>query len=164
MRNFYRCRSCLSVVAVDGKMPHGAVCGACGRSGWWHMGEVHQDRLVKVEDRCACDDRCTSARGPKCNCRCGGKNHGTHLVVTVVTDQGKVPLVKVPSSDEAHRIADEWDAATSGIRAELDELMNTRGWLPQEKFNRKLSLQWRLSRAAKLKTHAARLKLLAEGR
>lgn len=23
-----------------------------------------------------CDSRCTSARGPQCDCSCGGKNHG----------------------------------------------------------------------------------------
>lgn len=25
---------------------------------------------------CPCDGRCTSAKGPNCDCSCGGKNHG----------------------------------------------------------------------------------------
>jgi hypothetical protein len=27
-----------------------------------------------------CDDRCTHARGDKCECSCGGKNHGIYRI------------------------------------------------------------------------------------
>jgi len=158
-RFFHRCKACLTVVATEGRMPAKAECAACGRAGWWFMGEVHVDRLVKVEERCACDDRCTSATGPKCGCKCGGANHGTGRVVTVVLDQGGVPRVATPASDEARRIADEWEAARTPLVEELMRL-NAGGWLPPESFNRKLSLQWRLLKANKLKTHAARLRAL----
>jgi hypothetical protein len=30
----------------------------------------------RVSDTVLCDERCTSARGHKCECSCGGLNHG----------------------------------------------------------------------------------------
>lgn len=29
-----------------------------------------------IETDSPCDERCTSAKGPECNCQCGGINHG----------------------------------------------------------------------------------------
>lgn len=159
MRHFYRCKGCLTVVAVEERLPAKAECAACGRGLWWHMGEVQRDRLVHVEHQCPCDERCTGALGPKCSCSCGGKNHGSGRVVRVLVDQGPIPRVEVPASEDARRIADEWEAAVAPMRAELTAL-RAGGWLPSDQFNRKLSLEWRLSRASKLKTHAARLKAL----
>jgi len=43
----------------------------CGRE--WHYRTIDG---VKSE-RHPCDERCTSAKGHKCECSCGGKNHGS---------------------------------------------------------------------------------------
>ena len=32
--------------------------------------------IGKVNSRRACDGRCTGATGPRCECACGGENHG----------------------------------------------------------------------------------------
>ena len=88
-RYCYRCTDCLAVFFVEGaELPHlECACGGKVES----MGRVYRDRLVTESIRCACDSRCTGARGPSCNCKCGGENHGSNAVVTVVTDHGAVP-------------------------------------------------------------------------
>lgn len=35
-----------------------------------------------------CDARCTGAKGPNCECSCGGKNHGNDFMVGVTADLG----------------------------------------------------------------------------
>ena len=113
-RQFYRCEDCLAVVAMDGSRREletgwdklGAACGACGGR-MEHMGQVGSDphRLVKLSERSQCDDRCTMAVGPKCECKCGGENHGSRLIVVVTLDAGERPTV-TPSRDIArHRLA-----------------------------------------------------------
>lgn len=53
------------------------------------MGKVgSQNRLMAPADRCRCDRRCTGARGPNCECKCGGKNHGSEHLATVRRDDG----------------------------------------------------------------------------
>lgn len=57
------------------------------------MGKVgSKNRLMETEERCKCDARCTNARGPNCECSCGGANHGSNKVVTVQRDVGPVPV------------------------------------------------------------------------
>jgi len=109
-RWFLRCPDCLSVAAVDAAgPPHGTVCNVCSVR-FELMGRVSVDRLVKTELRCPCDDRCTCASGPKCSCHCGGKNHGSGLVIEVQIDAGGVPRVTPPDARAAQR-RDEWRAA-----------------------------------------------------
>lgn len=49
------------------------LCRSCGR---------HISTWTKVQGRFSparqCDDRCTSATGYKCECQCGGRNHGSN--------------------------------------------------------------------------------------
>lgn len=47
-----------------------AVCSGCGRFMDWNFLDA-----VTV-DTVRCDARCTNARGHKCDCSCGGENHG----------------------------------------------------------------------------------------
>ena len=99
-KHYYRCADCLTVAATveklaDGRDTYGyptgrpaAVCDACG-GGIEYMGEVHRDTLHTSKGWAPiCDGRCTHATGPSCDCKCGGKNHGSHLVVEVVTVSG----------------------------------------------------------------------------
>lgn len=57
------------------------------------VGRTRAGRLLTPEERSPCDGRCTNARGPNCDCRCGGANHGSRRVVTVwrCADAGRVP-------------------------------------------------------------------------
>ena len=110
MRHYYRCADCLSVVAADAKIQpvqippsysysHGE-CGACGGR-IECLGEVCRDHLVRRELCVPCDARCTGAIGPHCECQCGGENHGSHRVVEVVVETGKLPRVMVPGDARA---------------------------------------------------------------
>ena len=120
-RNFYKCRQCLGVFAIDGQRQR-AHCD-CGAGELDHMGAVQRDRLVIERDRCACDHRCTDATGPSCNCRCGGENHGTHRTVHVVIDNGAVPRISAPDS-LAQRLAvrQEYLTAIEHARARIAQL------------------------------------------
>jgi len=174
---FVRCCDCLAVVAVpDGEMPRRIVrdgypvCGACGGR-VESMGQVHRDRLVVVSERSVCDDRCTCARGPSCDCKCGGKHHGTKLTVKVRRDLGPEPVVMVQATGVLLRIADELRQARERAFAAVDALPGARfadaamgGWLPPEKFQ--AVRRWRELRADVVaalrgKIHRVRLAKLA---
>lgn len=124
-RHFYRCRVCLSIVAVDGA-PWGhqdVGCGVCGRSQWHYMGRVAPSgRLMVDHVASVCDERCTCARGPLCDCRCGGKNHGAGMLVVVnVADVGAIPTVTPPRDRGAAKtIADEWSTTETQALAAIE--------------------------------------------
>lgn len=109
-RSFYRCADCLSVVATTGR--HNRLqCGAC-EGQMEYMGNVTPaKRLAKTVTQCACDDRCTQARGPSCDCHCGGRFHGSKLTVTVTKDAGPVPVANLTSKIAAQARAAEYHAA-----------------------------------------------------
>jgi hypothetical protein len=50
-------------------------CFACGA--WRWNGKRVQGFVTDHK----CDDRCTEAKGIRCECACGGKNHGKGLLV-----------------------------------------------------------------------------------
>lgn len=105
-RFFYRCPSCLVVLAVD-EQNNNLHCETC-REGekvarMEFMGRVQADNLVREYDKPVCDDRCTSARGPVCVCRCLGANHGSHMWVTVKETIAGVPSVSAPKDAEKYR-------------------------------------------------------------
>lgn len=132
-RHFYRCSDCLGVVAVSesteyrterGYVAYGT-CGSCGGS-MEYMGRTSRDRLVKDHLLCPCDDRCTSALGPHCSCRCGGENHGSNMVVAVTRDQGGIPhfgslnAIKARAEAEYYRglcaqFNEAWEARYRGV-------------------------------------------------
>jgi len=126
-RHFYKCPNCLGVFAVEGprvkiiinNYRSGPQCD-CGSATIW-MGRVERDRLIRKEDHCACDSRCTDATGPHCNCSCGGVNHGTHRTVQVLIDGGKVPFVHMPDVEERLRIARELKEAKEAAKARIED-------------------------------------------
>lgn len=167
-RWFYRCLDCLSVVAteqspmIDRRTGRGSeVCGLCG-GGMESMGRVERDRLVTDSERCACDDRCTYATGPKCNCKCGGENHGTKRTVAVRVDHGVFPVLCVPDSSKARQIAEEWRSALVPVLAVRDAIISRKnaGWIPRSDYDRMMDLCRIVSRARAARTHAGRMKIL----
>ena len=162
-RWFVRCATCLAVSAVEEHPNIGDwQCGICGGS-FESMGRVERDRLIHEHTAAICDDRCTSARGPICCCKCGGKYHGSHMVVRVVRDAGPVPTVTPNSGREQARLnADEYRRMVDAARALLDPLTasRARGYLPAAEFDRMRALQAALRKAYAARIHAARVKAL----
>ncbi len=127
------------------------------------MGRVERDRLIHEHTAAICDARCTSARGPICNCKCGGQHHGSHRVVRVVRDAGPVPTVTPSTGREQARLnAAEYVALREAARTLLDPLLasKSRGYLPAGEFDRMRRLQAALRKAYEARTHAARVKAL----
>lgn len=173
---------------------HGYSCGRCGE--WFFTadrlpatdcpicegrlacrGVVKPDRRVTFDvELSACDDRCTGAKGVKCDCQCGGRNHGSHRTVTVTVTAGiaRVDLdhpgrLEVLRSKRLPLIA-EAETLAAGIVARLevdyrDVLADYRAgrWLPSGDFQR--VRRWQDYRAGirhanALKTPEGRLKAL----
>lgn len=117
-----RCSGCLSVAFVECTTSEAfsghPVCDLCeGRVEI--MGEVQGAAIGHTVTCAACDGRCTHAKGPSCDCPCGGANHGTGATVERFVAEGKAPRVRFVATDAARAIAAEWAAQ----RAEAAELV-----------------------------------------
>lgn len=174
-RHFYRCVGCLEVVAVDGVLErsadyaHGdlslATCCVCGER-FEYMGRVgRHGRLVGDRVECKCDDRCVNARGPRCLCECGGKNHGAGLAgyVRFVVDRGAAPVLE-HATPERRALAlarrQEYVAALAPLRARYDAIVARGGWLPADQFAERGRLRRVFAKARAARTHAGRMKAL----
>jgi len=82
------------------------------------MGRTERARLVKDENGSPCDARCTHARGPSCECKCGGANHGSGLLVAVTLDQGGIPVAHV--APDARVKADQFRSLAASVRAGIE--------------------------------------------
>lgn len=176
-RHFYRCIDCLSVVATETKIqpvqiPPAYVysfceCGACGGR-IEYTGEVERDRLQKTAFTVPCDSRCTNAFGPRCDCQCGGANHGSHRVVEVVVEVGKVPRLIVP--EDAKVKGEAYRALVQAVQNALQtrygrvfqakrngEYLNVADWFLYVEGQR---LQNRIHEAREFRSHVARNKKL----
>ena len=162
-RYFVRCTTCLAISAVDELPdPYTWKCGVCD-GGIEIMGHVERNRLVQTSYVSPCDDRCCFARGPHCDCQCGGKNHGSKLLVRVTRDVGAVPRVTPATGREQARInAAEYRALREAAMALLDPLLASkrRGYLPAAEYDRMRKLQAANRKAHEARTHTARVKAL----
>jgi hypothetical protein len=168
--HFYRCTDCLSICTSaeqlsyrhhDGYIVAGGKCGACDGT-LEYLGRTERDRLIKEHEACPCDDRCTSARGPNCSCRCGGENHGSNMTVTVRIDQGGIPVALIDPAArlkaEEYRAAKQgfWDAWNRRYRAITDK-KNRGEWI--DAFSVYLDGQYlarAFNKALALRTHGSR--------
>ncbi len=149
-----RCRDCLTVAFAELDANEAAVaheCSACaGRIEI--MGEVFGALIGRREYCSACDDRCTNAKGPNCDCPCGGKNHGSGAVVEVKRITGKAPVATMRAKVACLKAAEEWRAMVR----QYDAKVATAGpWV------RSTARRMRLDAASK-RTHAARLRIMRE--
>jgi len=92
---YHKCSHCLC--AFSSTEPKIDECD-CNSDEVVCMGKVYGNTYKQVENRPACDGRCTGACGPHCDCSCGGVNHGTGRMVATVIREGKVKVVD-PSAD-----------------------------------------------------------------
>lgn len=82
-RFFYRCGRCLFrfTADVEGRNPPNVEgCPVCNNSRVECLGST-QGRVVLTVP---CDAKCVFAIGKTCDCSCGGKNHGSGLLVPVI--------------------------------------------------------------------------------
>lgn len=166
-RWYFRCPDCLSVSAIDAdREPASARCSCCDVP-VEGLGRVFRERLVRDEERCACDERCTCAQGPRCNCRCGGENHGSGLVVTVQIDAGGIPRITPPDARAIIR-RDEWRAMLAKVReaapgARESRIKASGGYLDAHEYRKYCDgLAWHraIRRARGLRTHHGRMAAL----
>lgn len=171
-RSYYKCRECLvPVVIVDSA--GGEIACVCGGK-LRFMGDIRERSrgavFVTQHEETVCDDRCTGAIGPSCNCPCGGVNHGTGRTVTVETVQGKVQIVTEDASAQTKRAAE--------LRASLAIVMSLAEGRPcwsalqaykaqrfvrnVEQLNRAIEFSRALAHARNLGTHPGRLRALAQ--
>jgi hypothetical protein len=127
--NYWKCPDCLTTCTIKEKdcmiqgyfgiRPAETAC-ACGGK-MEHMGYVTQSKWFnKTEEKCACDERCTHAQGPSCDCKCNGANHGTGMTIEIITETGKIRIKEI--SPEAIRRAEEFRAA----KAKMSDTFNHR--------------------------------------
>lgn len=202
-RHFLRCPDCLGVWAVELQIPtregiaangpwarhaaeqeafKGALTGGCPYNCGTdlvpeHMGQLFGDHLSRLDGaEAACDSSCTHARGPKCECPCGGTNHGVGILadIEVRSDQGKASArfrAAPKSAGQAVARRAEWlallaevEAAVAPLKLRRDALLNRKhagAWLSSEEFSALCDLKRDLARAcaiADLKTHSGRVK------
>lgn len=161
-RWFVRCRDCFSIAAITEQPSTCEMCCGLCHGPIEVMGRVERDRLVRDSYEAPCDDRCTNARGPRCDCKCHGQNHGTKRIVHIVRDCGPVPRVQMPANFKARRIAAEWRTARTFAREALDRLLEHRraGWLDRADYDRMRTLQDALHHAYTARTHDGRIRAL----
>jgi hypothetical protein len=69
-------------------------CPLCGEKALRYMGRVQRKNLVKDITKSVCDERCTNARGPHCDCFCGNVNHGTKKLIVFNKVVGRLEVVE----------------------------------------------------------------------
>lgn len=183
-RWFLRCSDCLTVLAIEHPRkvydrtgyvlpPESIECGACGGK-LEAMGRVARRGFVvgqTLEVPEGCDERCTFASGPKCECPCGAVHHGAGVLVTV-DRTGKTPRATTLRHEEARARAAEYRAALEAAlerirplgKADYDRKMSG-AWLEGAAYGRAmdyLDLLLAVGHAKHLRTHKGRLARLAK--
>ena len=116
MLNYFKCMDCLTAFTSESEDVD--IC-ACGGKVIF-MGQVHGFFYGHKEDKCECDERCSDAQGPTCNCKCGGINHGTGLRIEVLKLNGKI---KVKTLDEKSILrATEWREIMTEVKNRFDKI------------------------------------------
>lgn len=139
------------------------------------MGRVHfvngEKHTVEDQYLTPCDDRCTHAAGPKCDCHCGCKNHGSKRVIHVVRDMGTAPACVMPEKDKMLALAIEYRNGRDRIHEAWKTLLNTyngrrgqRAWpyLDETDYRKMKALEKAYFKVMKLRTQKSRMKLIAE--
>lgn len=157
-RYYYRCPICLSVQALEIEDLIKVKCSICNIE-MKSMGFVHEESLVEVELRSPCDLRCTQAFGPKCDCKCQGKNHGSFLIVETIKVVGDIPKIPIRDPFAYFRRKEFLEASE---RAEKRCEIRGTSYLQQGgEYEWKIrSLMQELMMARKMESHKPRLKKL----
>ena len=174
MLTYFRCPTCLATTTVDTNEAasfYQPECGICGGT-LERLGEVHQSTWVETGIRCVCDDRCTNAQGPNCECSCGGVNHGIGSKgdIEYVRATGKVKVTPKDAATIAKHLAqsEEFKAAYAAAQARYEaklgktaELRRNGTWLPRSEWDALTNAQKALRDAKKSKVQKLRIKKCA---
>lgn len=176
-----RCTQCLRVAFAESPQePKFGPCALC-RGAVECMGYVRAGSNVAWTDheRTACDERCTNAPGFKCECSCGGVNHGTGATVEYQTGQ---PLPRTQRDADAKLFAKvgEWRKAKADawrrvrrnpdyrrLRAACAVARRTGRfpWLERDEWDRTergKALVYLIRKASAMRSHAGRMKAISE--
>ena len=144
--HYYKCLDCLEVMTTE-KYLYEQPCVFCGGR-LSYMGQVERERVVETQFLTPCDDRCTGAQGPKCNCHCGGANHGSNLIIKVERDRGAAQEMNPVTTERCKaakaRVAEFCEikqlflAAYSKKFGEIERRKKNREWLSNEDFSKML--------------------------
>ena len=143
-----------------------APCPAC-EGPTEYMGRVERGRVVEDEEDCPCDARCTAARGPNCDCSCGGENHGSDRLVKIIRDKGKAPRLSPIDDEKARARAEEYraalEAANDRFRTEFASEIAAKEkgeFVGSARFYEMRSQRYVLLKAGHMKAHRSRLAAL----
>ena len=152
-RHFWKCPLCLTVAATEGDAVSRLDCGYC-QVAMNYMGRVQRSRLVRDDDFCPCDARCTNAVGPSCDCSCGGLNHGTGALVTVTVDAGPVPIANVQPTAQQKWDLREYQSLRTSLQRQLQAAQDARQHGTAQRI---CSALWK---AATMTSHSGRMRTL----
>ena len=141
---YYRCNDCLCSMTVPAEVDTFTARCACGGV-LTFMGQVVQDRITEERHRCKCDERCTNAAGPICNCHCGGENHGAGKAAEInyLVDKGPA-ILRPPDPRSPYRAAEYRE-----LRDQVQALVKGNGYGQHGR-------QRLLDKACNLRTHKSR--------
>ncbi len=158
---YYRCEECLTTFTSYDKVD---VCSCDGPVE--SLGIVRKDMTVYEEkERCACDARCTNACGPLCNCVCGGVNHGTGKMITVIVEKGKAKVKEVnqeaidKANDFRKAKQEAWDRYENKYKENIEKEKN-REWLDRSVWLEMYNFKKDYKKAIKMKVHGKRMDIL----
>jgi hypothetical protein len=123
------------VTVSDGTYRQPARCAVC-LSAVEYMGEVGADPAALIRRSFAppCNAACTFAKGPKCDCSCEYKNHGSKILVEVEIRLGWVPVLKAKAS-QAHK---ETARATREILDQIEAAWRSGAGSPNRAWFRRM--------------------------
>jgi len=171
-RYYWKCQDCLIPVVVD-QSTHdigtrsGMVCICGGKMEL--MGKIKGGNYwQKTESLCDCDERCTNARGPICDCKCHGENHGMGMSAThiAVVESGKVEVSNNQNSIELGAAWRELEAeGKEAYRVRwhsVNEQINNRIWVSHEAFTGQYNAWKKYCHIATMKVYKTREKKMRE--
>lgn len=159
-RWFYRCGLCLAVCAST--LPYQKLACECGGE-FRTLGKVAFNRLTEEYKGAPCDGSCTHARGPQCDCVCGGKYHGSGMVVQILCDRGPIPVALGGSKERAEEFQAAIVAAQARIAAMPGNAEYDAGtWLPYDTWTANKKARKDLHSARGMQVHSLRMKKLAK--
>lgn len=148
-----RCVDCLAVGFAEGDW-RSLVKGSCDCGGGLEMmGRVKGQAVLAARSECPCNSVCTHAKGPNCDCKCGGENHGTGRLIEWEERVGSAPIARFGAglrTAKQERQRAEWKEAEERASFAI-ELLRAAGrpdYWPGSK----------LEKAREARTHASRMK------
>lgn len=117
-RFFFRCPRCLFKFSADVegfRCPDVRACPVCAREYVECLGATKGVLSLGVP----CNDVCGFAEAPTCSCSCGGKNHGSRLLIPVLRGVVDFDTGKFATLEAARREWAAWQAKLSEVKGKL---------------------------------------------